>query len=106
MTSQANTIKTTTPIRFTVGRGFNVSGSGLFVGGDDQLVMYPTKKMAGEIAKSFGWKKSDLIFVYTPIFAGYAVGQVLSGLGEVRFQSPSGSWVDVPFVREHIKVGE
>ena len=101
-----NTLTTHQPIRFTTGRGFNVSGTGLFAGGDDELAMYPTKKAAAQVAKRFGWKASDVIFIYTPLFGGYAVAQVLLGLDQVRFLSPSGGWVDVSFVRENIKRGE
>lgn len=82
------------PVKYVVGRGYSLSGTGLF-GHNDRLSMYPTKKAATEFAKRFGWSAQNVVTVFYPLFAGYAVAQHQGEM--IRFLADDGGWVDAPF---------
>src|SRR5688572_13909146 len=57
-------------IEYRPGRGYNVSQI-VSYHSDFRIAIYATKKMASDIARRGGWKRSDVVKVWTPLYGGY-----------------------------------
>lgn len=59
-----------TIIEYHPGRGYKVSPITGY-GSDYRVVIYSTKKIAGDVARMAGWKRTDVVKVWGPLFGGY-----------------------------------
>jgi hypothetical protein len=57
-----------TLIEYHPGRGYKVNQ---VLSAGDGLMVYATRKMAGDVARMGGWKRSDVVKVWGPLFGGY-----------------------------------
>lgn len=92
MNTLTQTRPTTQPVKYIPGRGFNVSGAGLFCDGDG-LTMYATKKQAAAFAKKWGWPAKYVCTVFMPLYGGYSVAQLLTST--MRFLKDDGGVLEV-----------
>jgi len=63
--------------------------------------MYPTRKMAVDFAKKFGWPAKYVCRVHTPLFSGYSVAQLLQDTAV--FLQDDGETREAAFVDEKRK---
>lgn len=63
-------MRSETIIEYHPGRGYKVTPL-VGTGCDYSLCIYSTKKVASDVARMGGWRRADVVKVWTPLYGGY-----------------------------------